>query len=127
MTTMEEWEDAFQKLQDDVDMVIFENSAGITDWNQDSAESIALANSNIPIGTTNPWVMQSSLLSLTKIPEEQGEWSAQTALRILDGESPADIPLVTNERGKLILNLHIAEKLRIVFTPSMLKNAEIVE
>jgi len=124
VTTMEEWKDAFLNLQDEVDMVIFENNAGITDWDSDEAEAFALNNTGIPFGTTNPWVMQSSLIGLTKVPEEQGEWSAQTALRILEGEKPSDIPIVTNEKGKLMLNLKIAEKLGVVFTPLMLRNAD---
>ncbi|MBC8415438.1 MAG: ABC transporter substrate-binding protein, partial [Candidatus Cloacimonetes bacterium] len=47
--------------------------------------------------------------------------------KILDGTLPSDIPLQENKRGKLILNLKIAEKLDIVFLPSLLKNAEIIE
>jgi len=127
VTTLEDWKEAFLKLQDEVDLLIFENNAGIVDWEDDEAEAFALENTNIPVGTTNPWIMQSSLLGLTKIPEEQGEWSAQTALEILNGTSPADIPLTTNKRGGIIINLKIAEKLGVVLRPDLLKNAEIIE
>jgi len=68
--------------------------------------------------------MKYALLGITKIPEEQGEWQAGTALKILDGASPSSIPLVKNKRGKLMVNLKIAEKLGAVFSPSVLKNAE---
>jgi len=60
-----------------------------------------------------------------KVPEEQGEWAAQAALKILGGTSPADIPIEQNKKGRLILNLDLAEKLNITFPPSVLKNAEI--
>jgi len=124
--THEEWEEAFLKLQDEVDILIFENNAGINDWNDSQAEAFALNNTKIPVGTTNPWTMQSSLIGMTKIADEQGEWSARTALRILDGTHPSDIPIVTNKKGMLYVNLKIAEKLGVIITPDLLKNAQII-
>ncbi|MBR9706420.1 ABC transporter substrate-binding protein [Candidatus Pacearchaeota archaeon] len=126
VNTMQEWKNAFTALQTEVDLVIFENSAGISDWDETEAESFAVKNTKIPIGTTNTWTMQSSLLGLTKVPEEQGVWSANAALEILNGKTPLEIGTTKNKQGKLILNLEIAEKLEVVFTPSMLKNAEII-
>jgi ABC-type uncharacterized transport system substrate-binding protein len=70
--------------------------------------------------------MQSSLIGMTKIAEEQGEWSARTALRILNGTRPSDIPIVTNEKGMLYVNLNIAEKLGVIVKPELLKNAQII-
>lgn len=126
-TTLDGWKEAFLKLQDEVDILIFENNAGITDWNEQEAEAFALENTKIPIGTTNEWVMQSSLIGFVKIPEEQGQWSAQTALEILDGVSPAAIPITTNKKGKVLVNLKIADKLGAVINPNLLKNAEIIK
>jgi ABC-type uncharacterized transport system substrate-binding protein len=124
--TQEEWKEAFLKLQDDVDIFIFENNAGIKNWSDSDAEAFALNNTKIPVGTTNSWTMQSSLIGMTKIAEEQGEWSAQTALRILNGTRPTDIPIVTNEKGVLYVNLNIAEKLGVIIKPELLKNAKII-
>lgn len=124
--TQEEWEEAFQKLQDEVDIFIFENNAGINNWNDSEAEAFALNTTKIPVGTTNSWTMQSSLIGMTKIAEEQGEWSARTALRILDGTPPSDIPIVTNKKGMLYVNLKIAEKLGVIIRPELLKNAQII-
>ena len=124
--TQEEWKEAFLKLQNEVDIFIFENNAGINNWSDGDAEAFALNNTKIPVGTTNSWTMQSSLIGMTKIPEEQGEWSAQTALRILDGTSPSDIPIVTNRKGMLYVNLKIAEKLGAIIKPELLKNAQII-
>lgn len=124
--TQEEWKEAFLKLQDEVDIFIFENNAGINNWSDSDAEAFALNNTKIPVGTTNYWTMQSSLIGMTKIAEEQGEWSARTALRILNGTRPSDIPIVTNEKGMLYVNLKIAEKLGAIFKPELLKNAQII-
>jgi ABC-type uncharacterized transport system substrate-binding protein len=124
--TQEEWKEAFLKLQDEVDILIFENNAGIYDWSDSDAEAFALNHTKIPVGTTNSWTIQSSFIGMTKIAEEQGEWSAQTALRILNGTRPSDIPIVTNEKGKLYINLKIAQKLGVIVKPELLKNAQII-
>ncbi|MDP3958138.1 MAG: ABC transporter substrate binding protein [bacterium] len=125
--TMAEWKAQFTKLQNEVDLIIFENNAGITDWNEADAEAYALANTKVPVGTTNPWIMPYALLGITKIPDEQGEWQAETALKILDGASPSSIPLVKNKRGQLMANLKLAGKLKVTFPSSILKNAEVVQ
>jgi ABC-type uncharacterized transport system substrate-binding protein len=125
--TLEEWKQAFLKLQDEVDMIIIENNAGISDWDNKAAEEFALANTKVPAGTTNPWMVPFSLLGITKIAEEQGIWSAQTALTIMDGTSPASIPIVSNKQGKFSLNMKIAGKIGVVFKPTLLKHAEIIK
>jgi len=121
-----EWKTAFKNMQAEVDILIFENNAGIPDWNDEEAESFALENSEIPSGTLNDWIMKTVLIGYTKVPEEQGEYSAQTALKILDGVSPASIPEVTNKKGDLMLNLKIAEKLNLAFTPAMIRAAKTI-
>jgi len=113
-------------LQEEVDVLIIENNAGITNWNDHEAEAFVLENTKIPVGAVNVWMSNYSLISLTKIPEEQGEWSASTALLILNGTSPLDIPLATNKEGKIFVNLKIAEKLGVIIRPELLKNAEII-
>jgi len=124
---MAEWKTAFTKLQTESDVFIFENNAGISDWNDDEAEAYALENSKVPVGTTNPWTMKESLLGITKVPDEQGEWAAGAALQILSGVSPGTIPLVKNKQGALYVNFKIADVLGIKFSPSLLKNAEVIK
>lgn len=124
---MAAWKKAFLALQTETDLVIFENNAGITDWNDKEAEDFAKSTIRVPVGTTNPWTMKESVFGITKIPNEQGEWSADAALLILDGTPPRDIPIVKNEKGTLIINLGLAEKLNIIFPPNILKNAQVAE
>ena len=61
------------------------------------------------------------------MPSEYGEWAAKTALEILDGKAPSDIPLTQNKEGEIILNLDLAEKLDIAFDMNILKNAQIYQ
>lgn len=126
VTSMEAFKEAFLQAQDEVDILFMGNNAGIDGW--DEAEMIAFVqeNSRIPSGTVNPWMASYSLIALAKEPEEQGQWSAEAALQILDGTSVSSIPFTTNEDGRLILNLDLAGQLDAVFTPSMLRNAEII-
>jgi len=126
VNTFEEWKESFQSLQEEVDVLILENNAGITDWNDLEAEAFVLENTKIPAGADQVWLSNDSLISLAKIPEEQGEWSASTALMILDGTPPLDIPMVTNKKGMLYVNLNIAEKLGAIIRPELLKNAQII-
>jgi ABC-type uncharacterized transport system substrate-binding protein len=67
------------------------------------------------------------LADLGKLPEEQGEWAAGAALKILGGTPVSEIAIEQNKKGRLILNLNLAEKLEIVFSPSLLKSAKIIE
>ena len=124
--TQEQWKEAFLKLQNEVDIFIFENNAGINNWSDSDAGAFALNNTKIPVGTTNSWTMQSSFIGMTKIADEQGEWSARTALGILNGNRPSDIPIVTNKKGMLYVNLKIADKLGAIIKPELLKNAQII-
>lgn len=124
--TFEDWKEAFLKLQNEVDILIVENNAGITSWDDKEAEAFVLENTKIPAGATQVYMTRYSLISFTKIAEEQGEWSAQAALRILNGTRPSDIPVVTNKRGELFVNLKIADKLGVVINPELLKNSKVI-
>jgi hypothetical protein len=126
VNTFEEWKKSFLNLQEEVDVLIIENNAGITNWNDHEAEAFVLENTKIPAGAIQIWLSNDSLISLTKIPEEQGEWAASTALLILNGTGPEDIPFATNKEGKLFVNLKIADKLGVIIRPELLKNAEII-
>ena len=123
--TYDEFKATFVKAQTEVDILFLGNNAGSDRWDEQEAEAFVRQNAKIPTGTINSWMAPYSLITLAKKPEEQGEWSAQTALRILDGTPPAQIPFGVNKKGNLMLHLGLAEQLKVVFSPSLLKNAEI--
>lgn len=123
--TLDEFKQAYLQAQNEVDILFMGNNAGADRWDQAEMEKFVLENGKIPSGSINSWMAPYSLLTLAKSPEEQGEWSATAALSILDGTPVSSIPVVENKKGKLVLNLTLAEKLGVVFAPSMLKNAEV--
>jgi ABC-type uncharacterized transport system substrate-binding protein len=70
-------------------------------------------------------MMPFALIGFTRVPEEQGKWAAETGLRILSGIHPSTIPVTKNKNGQLYLNLDVAERLNVMFPPTMLRQAKI--
>jgi ABC-type uncharacterized transport system substrate-binding protein len=126
VTTFADFQKQFLRAQQEVDMLYIYNYAGIADWDPVRAETFLLRNVRIPTGSHNPFMAPYVLVAVAKLPEEQGEWAARSALRILGGVDPADIPAVRNERGRLIVNLRMAEALGIVFPVDTLRAAEVI-
>jgi ABC-type uncharacterized transport system substrate-binding protein len=123
--TFDEFKQAFLQVQNEVDILLIGNNAGSDRWDEAEMRKFILDNAKIPSGSVRDWTAPYAMVTLAKVAEEQGEWATRTALRILDGTPVSQIPLVENKKGKLILNLELANKLGIVLAPSMLKNAEI--
>jgi ABC-type uncharacterized transport system substrate-binding protein len=126
VTNQDEFKAAYLQAQSEVDMLFMGNNAG-TEWDAAAMQKFILDNATIPTGSINDWMAPYSLLTLAKSSREQGEWSAQTTLAILGGTPVSEIPFGENKRGELIANLPIADKLDVVFAPSLLKNARIID
>ena len=126
VTTFDEWKAAFLEMQDSVDILYMYNNAGIAGWDDDEANRFVLENTRIPSGSVQPWMAPYVLVTFTKDPFEQGEYAAQTALRILDGESPRNIPLVTNRRGNVLLNSDLAHAMGLSIPAELLDNADVL-
>ena len=124
--TQAEFMDAFLTAQQEVDILFMGNNAGSDKWDEEEMKQFVLKNTAIPTGSINDWMAPYSVLTLAKSGQEQGEWSAQTALSILGGTPPSEITLAENKKGQLIVNFDLADKLGIVFAPSLLKSAVIL-
>lgn len=124
--TLAEFKAAFLQAQDEVDMLYIYNYAGIVDWEPAVAEAFLAEHIRVPTGSHNPFMAPFVLVTLAKDSQEQGEWAAGAALEVLAGRSPADIPLVRNERGQLIVNLSMAEALGVTFPLETLQAATVI-
>jgi hypothetical protein len=122
--TFEAFKEAYLLLQEEADILLFGIEVGIPDWDNAEAEAFMLENARIPSGSSYTWMDPFVLAVFAKTGEEHGEWAGQTALQILDGTSPADIPVAENQSNVLMLNLNIAEQLDIAFSPTVLRNAD---
>lgn len=123
--TFTEWQERFLELQDQVDILLLVYSQSVRNWDDDKAYAFVLKNSKIPSGATATRMLPYSLMVYAHVAEEQGRYAATTALRIMGGEKPKDIPVKHESQAKVLVNLEIAEKLGVVFPLSVLKNAEV--
>lgn len=117
--TFEAWKEAFARAQDEVDMLMILGVGAVEGWDDAAAGAWADARTRIPSGTDFEWLMQVAMLGVAKLPEEQGRWAAQAALKILDGVRPADIPLAYNREGKLYFNPKLAARLGVKDVPAL--------
>lgn len=125
--TTNDWKSKFISLQKKVDMLIIVPPSGIEDWNRDEMSKFVENNIIIPVGCTEEWVTPYTLIGFSKISTEQGEWSAQTALEILNNKSPENIPIIKNKKAKIILNMRFAKKLGIKFPVELIEKSSFVE
>ena len=117
--TFEDWKAAFLRAQNEVDMLMILGVGALTDWDENEARKLAEQYTRIPAGTDFAWLMQVALIGIAKLPEEQGQWAARAALKILDGTPPDQIPLTYNREGKLYFNTAIANRLGILDIPPL--------
>jgi len=68
-----------------------------------------------------------AMLSYAKVAQEQGEWAAAAALRILDGEKPSDIGVTQNTRGTIYVNVPMASQIGADVPIELIETAEIVD
>lgn len=125
--SMDEWKAAYVKLQESADILLLYSSSGIEGWDLAEAKDFALANAKIPSGSNLDFLSELTLLAFAKSAQEQGEWSGATALRLLHGAKPSEIPLAENSRTVIYLNIPMAEKLGIKFPIDLIRNSKIVK
>ena len=68
--------------------------------------------------------MPYTILGVTKIPEEHGQWAAKTALRILDGMSPTDIPIVANNQRDIWINKKILMAANVTLPEGLMRKGK---
>ena len=75
------------------------------------------------MGTESDEMMPFCLIGASKGGHEQGEYAAKATLEILKGKPANQIPITSNKRGKLMINIVVADKLGIIFTPALIRSA----
>lgn len=126
VSTMEEFEGAVLEMQDKADMLIFSNYAGISDWNGDKAVAYLKGHNRLPTGSHLGFMNDYVVFTVAKVAEEQGNYAARTALRILDGTPPSSIPLAVNKLSHLTINLDMADAAEIFVPFHLLQQAEVI-
>lgn len=119
----ETWKQAYLEMQEKVDVLFFYNNAGIENWNKDEAARFATEHAQIPSGATQAWMAPYVMLLFTKQATEQGEYAAETALRILEGNPPSGIPITRNARVSPFVNAGISKRLQIDIPAELMSEA----
>lgn len=125
---LKQWKQRYLELQSEVDILVL-GSLRALDMQGVSIEELGrfvLENTSIPSGAYDEFMKAVALVTLSTIPEEQGQWAAEQAVNILNGLLPADIPLVQNKKAKRILNMKLARQLDIRFPIELLQSSHLV-
>jgi len=117
------WKKTFLEMQKTSDALFLRNNPGIKDWNPSEAELFVLENIKIITATVSTHLEDISVISYAKDNSEFGEYSAQTALDILNGKKPSEIPITRSQRAEIILNMKLAKKLGLIFPMELIDQA----
>lgn len=112
----DDWKLAFIDANNNADLIYLPTNGAIKGWNDEEAISFVGENIKKPVVTCDDFMMNFSVLGLTKVAEEQGEWAALNAWKILQGHDVSEIPLAKNQKYEAWLNAKFADK--IGFQPS---------
>jgi ABC-type uncharacterized transport system substrate-binding protein len=104
----EQWKAAFKEVSFSSDLIYLPTNGAIRNWNHDEAVAFVEQNLHVPTITCDDFMMDYCVFGLTKVAKEQGVWAAKTALRILNGSSPSEIPISRNSQFHAYLNQSLA-------------------
>lgn len=121
------WKEQYLLLQEEADMILIGNSAALEDWDDREAQQLVAEHTVVPSGNWDLWMAPYALVTFATKPEEQGEWSAEKALQILQGASPGSIEFAYNKVARVYLNMKLARKLGITFPMPLVNQAVLVE
>ena len=118
-----EWKTRYLAAQD-ADFIVMGSYSGIDNWDKAELAGFAVEHARKLTVTSHDWMMPFSTIGFTKIPQEHGEWAAQSAIEILKGKSPGEIPIVANRDWDLWVNAAHLESTRIKLPRTFLRKAK---
>lgn len=99
-----EWKSAFISANSTEDVIYLPTNGSIKGWNDKEARKFVSENIRKPVFTCDDFMMDFCVFGFTKVPGEQGTWAAETAIQILEGKKPSDIPISKNSQKKTWFN-----------------------
>jgi len=123
-TSYDDWKKGFLEVQNKVDIILIDSDGGLYNEHQADMRAFVEANTKKPTGSCYDFMANYAVLTYAKSAEEQGDWAAGAALKILGGVSPKDIPIARNKEGSLIVNARIAAAAGIELPFEVLDSAE---
>ena len=124
--TFTELKQAYCELQNTTDMVIIQECRSVKNFNHLKMVDLVNENTRVPTGAMQNYLQQYALLTFAKSGYEQGEYAAKTALEILNGRELKHIPVVTNKKATIYLNMVLARKLGVKFPVELIKSGHMI-
>jgi ABC-type uncharacterized transport system substrate-binding protein len=121
------WKQGFLDLQGKVDLLLVGVNAGIADWNEAEAAKFVEQNAKIISGSWHDFLNGISLVGFNKLPAEQAEWAAESAIKILKGAPVSSIAIASNKKGELVINSRICKKVGVTPPFDMVQSARVIE
>jgi ABC-type uncharacterized transport system substrate-binding protein len=109
--TYDEWRMHFLKANAESDVIFLAAGGAIKDWDSEDAQAFVRKHTQAPVLTCDDSLMKYAVFGVTKVAQEQGQWAAHTALRIVRGKSPAQIPVAQNQQTIAYVNETLADKI----------------
>jgi len=128
-----EWKAKVRELQTSVDALgviayhTLKDKDGKTSLPMKAVLNWTLENSKIPDFTINDFTVKDGVLcGVVQSGYQQGKAAAEIALRILNGESPADIPIIAPQEGITLVNKRRADDLKIQIPEEVSQSATLI-
>jgi hypothetical protein len=119
---MADWEKDYTHSQQ-YDFIVIGNNAGINDWDKKRAADYVLAHTNTFTVSYLSWMAPYSMLTMSKVAKEQGEWAGKVAAMIIAGTKPHEIPIVSNRKWDMYINIPLIQKTDFNLSPYILEKA----
>jgi ABC-type uncharacterized transport system substrate-binding protein len=115
------WKTAFLYANETADLIYLPTNGAIRNFDEVEAKAFVVKNISKPVFTCDDFMMPYAVFGLTKVAKEQGQWAAETSLRILVGEQPADISVTKNSQTIAYVNMTLADRIGFEPDPVLLK------
>ncbi len=107
----EEWKKVFKEANENFDIIYLPTNGAIKGWIRDKAINFIKQCIQVPVVTTEDFMMPYAVFGLTKVAKEQGLWVAETAKKILAGSTVEDFPVTRNKQSTYWINRTLAAKI----------------
>ena len=107
----DQWKTIFKEANQSFDIIYLPTNGAIKGWDHDEAIRFINQHIQVPVVTTEDFMMPYAVFGLTKVAKEQGIWVAVTAKKILAGSSLTEFSVTRNKQSTYWLNTSLAEKI----------------
>ena len=114
----QEWMSAFEQANE-ADFIILGTSSGIEGWDEEALLPFVREHVDKLILTSYLEMMPFAMVGFVKIPEEQGEWAAKTAIAIHQGVPIQRIPIIANRKWEVYENASLLKLSDIKITKAL--------